>query len=101
MFAHSVEQADTVTLMLVPASERLEARLDVACRNDRDATEMAADLTRITTMLRDMIEREHQRPNPADLSGVLTSGTFHSDGRKVLGSWPIEQSFLKNLLANP
>jgi hypothetical protein len=101
MFAHSVEQADTVTLMLVPASERLEARLDVACRNDRDASDMAADLTRVTAMLRDMIEREHQKPNPADLSGVLTSGSFHSDGRRVLGSWPIEHAFVQNLLSNP
>jgi hypothetical protein len=101
MFAHSVEQADTVTLMLVPASERLEARLDVACRTEKDAADMAADLTRVTTMLREMIEREHQKPNPSDLSGVLTSGTFHSDGKRVLGSWPIEHSFLETLLSTP
>jgi hypothetical protein len=48
-----------------------------------------------------MIEREHQRPNPADLSGVLTSGTFHSDGSRVVGSWPIEHEFIQNLLASP
>jgi hypothetical protein len=101
MFAHSMEQADTVTLMLDAASERLEARLDVACGSDKDAADIAADLTRVTGMLRDMIEREHQKPNPADLSGVLTSGNFHSDGRRVVGTWPIERAFVENLLANP
>jgi hypothetical protein len=101
MFAHSVEQADSITLLLAPAGDRLEARLDVACRNDKDAVDMAGELTRVTVMLREMIEREHQKPNPADLSGVLTSGSFYSEGRRVLGRWPIEHSFLENLLVNP
>jgi hypothetical protein len=45
-----------------------------------------------------MIEREHQQPNPADFSGVLTAGVFHSEGATLLGSWPIERSFVQNLL---
>jgi hypothetical protein len=101
MFAHSMEQADSVTLMLAPAGDRLEARLDVMCRNARDAADMAGELTRVTVMLREMIEREHQKPNSADLSGVLTSGTFRSQGQRVLGSWPIERAFLENLFVNP
>jgi hypothetical protein len=101
MFAHSMEQADSVTLMLAPAGDRLEARLDVACRNAKDAVDMAGELTRVTGMLRDMIEREHQKPSSADLSGVLTSGTFRSQGQRVLGSWPIERAFLENLFVNP
>jgi hypothetical protein len=48
-----------------------------------------------------MIEREHQKPNPVDLSGVLTSGTFRSEGRRVAGTWPIERAFIENLFANP
>jgi len=101
MFAHSVEQADAVTLTLAPSGQRLEARLDVACRDERDAASIAADLTHVTELLRDMIAREHQKPKPDDLSGVLTSGTFHADGRRVVGWWPIEQAFLQNLFANP
>jgi hypothetical protein len=100
MFAHTVQQADFVTLMLAPSSERLEARLDVSCRNETDASAMAAELTRVTTMLREMIEREHQTPNPGDLSGVLTSGTFRNDGKHVLGAWPIERAFIENLFSN-
>ena len=48
--------------------------------------------------LRDLIEKEHQTPNPADLSGLLTAGTFHNEGRKVLGAWPISQALVDNLL---
>jgi hypothetical protein len=49
-------------------------------------------------MLRDMIAREHQSPNPHDLSGVLTSGVFNHVGTRVLGTWPIERSFVQGLL---
>lgn len=98
MFARTVEQADFVTLMFVPEGERLAARLDVLCRDSQDATAMAGELTRATGMLRDFIEREHQKPNPSDFSGVLTSGTFRGEGRRVVGHWAIERSFVENLL---
>jgi hypothetical protein len=49
-------------------------------------------------MLREMIAREHQTPNPGDLSGVLTSGTFNHLGTRVLGSWPLEKGFVEGLL---
>jgi hypothetical protein len=49
-------------------------------------------------MLREMIAREHQTPNPRDLSGVLTSGTFNHLGTRVLGSWPLEKGFVEGLL---
>ena len=93
MFAHTVDQAEFVTLMFVPEGDRLAAKLDVLCRDDHDAAAMAAELTRATGLLRDLIAREHQKPNPADFSGVLTSGTFRGEGRRVVGHWPIERSF--------
>ena len=99
MFARTVEQADFVTLMFVPEGDRLAAKLDVLCRNDTDAAAMAAELTRATGLLRDLIQREHVTPNPADFSGVLTSGTFRGEGRRVVGHWPIERSFVENLLS--
>jgi hypothetical protein len=99
MFARTVDQADFVTLMFVPEGDRLAAKLDVLCRDDQVATAMAAELTRATGLLRDLIEREHATPNPADFSGVLTSGTFRGEGRRVVGHWPIERSFIENLLS--
>jgi hypothetical protein len=99
MFAHTVDQAEFVDLTFVPEGDRLAAKLDVLCRDDRDATAMAAELNRATLLLREFIEREHQKPNPADFSGVLTSGTFKGEGRRVVGHWPIERSFVENLLS--
>jgi hypothetical protein len=60
---------------------------------------MAAELTKATAMVRDFIEREKQTPNPADFSGVLTSGTFAAQGRRVTGQWPIERAFVRNILS--
>jgi len=48
-------------------------------------------------VLRQMIARENQSPNPADLSGVLAAGSFSSGGKRVYGYWPIEPSFVENL----
>lgn len=98
MFAHSLDRADTVTLGLVPEGGRLAARLNVLCRSEQDATDIANQLGRTTALLRELIEREHQKPNPGDLSGVLTSGSFRAQGRQVKGYWPIDRKFLENML---
>jgi hypothetical protein len=98
MFARSIEAAQNATLTLAPEGPRLAARLDVRCRNEQDAAAAAAALTSATSTLREAIEREHQKPNPADFSGVLTAGAFRSDGRRVYGFWPIERAFISNVL---
>jgi hypothetical protein len=88
-----------VTLAFAPDGNRLAARLNVLCRNEVEAADVALQLQRVTDLLRDYISRENQKPNPADLSGVLTSGSFRPDGRRVYGYWPIDRSFLQNVLA--
>jgi len=98
-FARSVGQAENVTLAFAPEGRRLAAHLDVLCRNEMDAADVALQLQRVTTVLRGMIEREKQKPNPADLSGVLTAGSFRPEGRRVYGYWPIERVFVENILA--
>lgn len=98
MFAHSMDRADSVSLELAPEGSRLAARLNVLCRNNQDAAEVATQLGRITSLLREMIQREHQTPNAGDLSGVLTSGSFRAEGRRVYGYWPIERKFVENML---
>jgi hypothetical protein len=99
MFARSVGQAEAVTLTLTPEGQRLAARLNVLCRNEPDAADVALQLQRVTGVLREMIARENQQPNPADLSGVLTAGSFRPEGRRVYGYWPIERVFVRNVLA--
>jgi hypothetical protein len=98
MFARSLERAQVVTLAMVPEGGRFAAKLNVRCGSDQDAAELSSQLTRTTSLLLDLIRREKQTPNAADLSGFLTSGTFRSEGRRVLGYWPIQQSFVQNML---
>jgi hypothetical protein len=98
MFAHTMEDADDVSIAMAPSGNRFEARLNVQCRSERQAAALAAQLQAITAMLREMIAREHQTPNPRDLSGVLTSGTFNHLGTQVMGSWPLEKGFVEGLL---
>lgn len=97
MFAHTVENADDVNIAVAPSGSRFEARLNVQCRSEQQAAALAAQLGTITAMLREMIAREHQTPNPHDLSGVLTSGTFNHLGTRVMGSWPLEKGFMQGL----
>ena len=99
MFAHGMENAESVTLSLAPEGERFAARLNVRCRADADAAVIAQQLTRTSSLLLEMIAREGQKPNPADLSGVLTSGSFRSEGRYVRGYWPVERVFVSSLLS--
>ena len=98
MFARSLKRAQAVTLAVVPEGNRFAAKLDVRCATDNDAAELAGELNKTTGLLRELIAREHQTPNPADLSGFLTSGAFRSLGLRVQGYWPMERALIDNLL---
>jgi hypothetical protein len=50
-----------------------------------------------TKMLKLELGREHEQPNPADLTGLLTSGTFDTSGTEVRGLWPVRKELLKTL----
>ncbi|MGE5569115.1 MAG: hypothetical protein ACM3S5_08785 [Rhodospirillales bacterium] len=97
MFASALEGAERVVLSLGPEGDAMRLRLDVTCRDAGTATGLATQLTAITAQLRSLILRENQQPNPNDLSGVLTSGTFATEGRRVTGHWPIQRGFLETL----
>jgi len=97
-FARIVENAPLVTLSFEPEGARLAARLEVRCRNEQEAADLATQLTSTTQLVRNSIEREHAKPNPADFSGIWTSGVFHTEGVRLLGYWPIEKAFVQNLL---
>src|SRR6185369_9246331 len=74
MFARGMEKAEKVTLTFAPDNNRVAARIEVRCRNEQDATDVASQLSIATLTLKQMLEREHQKPGPADLAGVLTMG---------------------------
>jgi hypothetical protein len=98
-FAHAVENADAVTLSFSPDGNRVAAKLNVRCHTPQDAAELATQLSRATSLLRQMLLQNHQPTDSTSLSGVLTAGTFHSDGIRVVGYWPIEKSFLDSIFS--
>jgi hypothetical protein len=97
MFARALENAESVTLALGPDGQRFAVRMDVRCRSAEDAAALVQALERVTGIVRDVIVREHQTPNPRDLSGILTAGAFRKDGTPVRGYWPIERVFFEEL----
>ena len=98
VFATALASADKILLSLGPEGPQLEARLSVTCRNSADAAVLLLQLQHATSLLRDTITRENQKPDSKDLSGVLTAGVFQQAGRRVVGRWPLPTVFLESLL---
>jgi hypothetical protein len=98
MFARCLERSQSVTLAVVQENDVNAVRLRAPCNSVADAAAVASDLTKITSLVKEMIEREHHQPNPADLSGFLTSGSFRNEGAMVHGYWQIPKEFLTNIL---
>jgi hypothetical protein len=97
LFAKALEDAERAVFALDRSGSRYEAVMRVTCRSSDDATVLLAQMERITDVLKKLISRTNQKPNPKDLSGVLTAGSFRREDRRVLGRWPIEQPFLESL----
>lgn len=98
LFAKSVDQAKSVVLNFAPESDHIAARLNVLCRNENDALVTAAELSKVTEVLKSMIAHDGHRPSPSDLTGVLSAGTFENRGARVFGYWPIQRAFVENVL---
>lgn len=97
-FTRIIENAPVVTLSFVAEGDRLVAKLEIDSRDIQEASNLASEFSSTTELARSLIAREHQTPNPADFSGFLTSGVFHTEGNRVLGKWPIERSLIRSLL---
>ena len=98
MFAHGMEKAEKVILTFAPDGKRLAARLEVRCRNEQDAVEVASQLSSATLTLRQMLERDGQKPGPRELAAVLAAGSFRSEGLTVFGYWPVERALIETML---
>ena len=97
-FAQRLSRASSVVLYFVSEPKRYAARMQIQCRTREDAAVLARQLNELTAAVRQTFSTEHQRPNPADLSGVLAGGSFLEQDGRVLGYWPIERAFLESLL---
>ena len=97
LFLTAVDVADRVLLTIGPGGEAFEIVLDVACRTEEEAAVLKAQLEGVTTLLNTMLARQKQNASAADLSGVLSSGTFERDSRRVIGRWPLRKAFLESV----
>ncbi len=98
-FVSPMASAERVTLALRVAAGGYEATLEVRCRSAEQAERLAQHLAEVTATLRRLIELENKSPNPKDLSGILTGGSFSSQGTRVAGRWPVPAEFFQALAA--
>jgi hypothetical protein len=86
-----------VTFAAGPGPKGFELRLEAVCATPEIAELMTRRLSASTDLLKKMLDREHMKPNPNDLSGVLTAGSFSQKNERVIGVWPVERGFLESL----
>lgn len=98
-FASALSGAERVTLAVDTGATGFSANLRAECPTDLQAQEVRERLRSLTGVLTKMIQRSGQQPNPEDLSGVLTSGTFEADGKNVTGKWPLPRTLLESISA--
>src|SRR5437899_6815681 len=88
-FLSPLAQAQQVIFAVGQQGDHLQVRLEVACNSAEAAAAMVKQLSATTDLLRKMLDRQHLTPNPRDLSGVLTAGTFEQQNALVTGTWPV------------
>ncbi|MCC7175905.1 MAG: hypothetical protein IT159_11975 [Bryobacterales bacterium] len=101
LFARTMADAEQVSLALALSNGGAVIELDATCPSAGQASALSDQLSGLTSLLKGMIAREHQAPNPRDLSGVLAAGVFNRVDRRVLGRWPVGREFLEGILRDP
>ena len=96
-YVKALGNAEQIMFTLGPQGDHLQLALNVTCRDTRTASALEVDMESTTSELRKLLASEHQKPDPADLTGVLVAGSFHHDDRSVYGQWPLEHAFVEAL----
>jgi len=99
MFARAMENAESVLFTMGPEGDRIAVKVDARCRDEHDALDAAGQLAAATLTIRQMLEREHQKPPLTELAGILSAGVFRSEGRHVFGAWPMDRGFVESILS--
>ncbi|HEY7302573.1 MAG TPA: hypothetical protein VH601_00550 [Bryobacteraceae bacterium] len=101
IFAITLQSAESVVISLGAAEQSgqaaFEIRLDALCPNRVTADTIRNQLELQTKLLRLELTRERQKPSPADLTGLLTSGSFQVVDQRVVGRWPVRNELLRTL----
>ncbi len=97
LFAKALGDADKVTLSIDLEGEQLVAKLEARAHSSLAAQSLLNQMTGLTELMKAYIARSGQKPNPADLSGVITGGTFTRQESVVRGRWPLDWAFIDAL----
>ena len=101
MFLLSLQGAQSVVVSAGGADSGSNAalmiRLNAAFLNNNAAQATSKQLQLETRMLQLALLRAHDSPSAADLTGVMTAGTFQASRGHVYGTWPVSAELLKNL----
>jgi hypothetical protein len=98
IFAISLQFANPVVLSLgLRESDGFSLELDAQCANAAMAATIRDQLILDTKMLTLELAREHVQPNAADLTGLMTAGSFQVVDKRVVGTWPVRKELLKAL----
>jgi hypothetical protein len=101
VFAISLQSAHPVVLSLDAAAEgtgsAFKLQLDAACETETVAETVRSQWEIQTKMLKLELGRERQQPNPADLTGLLTAGSFQVANHHLIGVWPVRTELLQAL----
>lgn len=101
LFAKAMQDAESAVFSLGPDGQTYVVKLDVLCASDREAAIVTAQCQKITTLVGQLIASEGQKPDPSGLSGVLMSGVFRQQERRVLGEWKLPRGFFETLAGKP
>lgn len=97
LLTQTITGVDDVMLTLGANGSDFSLRLEAQCHTTQDAANLTGQLKAFTSIFEGAMEREKKKPDPKDLTGVLTAGQFHQSDRAVYGEWTLPKLFLDNL----
>jgi hypothetical protein len=79
------------------SAQQLRLGAHVTCKDPAAAAALLTQFEAVTKALGELLARQSQKPDPADLSEVLVAGSFRRDERQVYGAWPIPKAFVDSI----
>jgi hypothetical protein len=98
ILANTLHSASEIVFSAGPSSSAdLQLGMNAQFPSERFAETVRNQLEIDTRMLKLELARENQKPNPADLTGLLVSGAFQLVDNHVIATWPLRKEFLESL----
>ena len=95
--AQSKEASFSIGPATSGADSAFEIRMNVTCASPESASQLAANLTTTTDVLRGMIVSDKLAPDKGSLTRVLVAGRFEAHAATVAGTWPLDRQVIQAL----